>query len=119
VLDVNNDTRLVNLPITLFEAKAWPVDPCAPTDPCHTGIGLLDLSSASLSLSAGNYILGVCAPTDPCLPSDPPYTISFFTGPTTGVAATISAPMPEPATLALFSLGLAGLGAVRRRKLAA
>jgi hypothetical protein len=65
------------------------------------------------NLLPGNYILEAAVDT-----IDPPFTITIV-DPTTGGLQTVSAPIPEPATLALFGLGLAGIGAMRRRKLAA
>lgn len=114
VLDVNNDTTLLALPFTLIDNNAYPPNPCAPTAPCMGADGLLDLSQDGLA--AGNYIVGVCTTVDSCLPSDPPFTITFLTGPTTGQAALVSAPVPEPASLALLALGLASLALVTQRQ---
>jgi hypothetical protein len=107
VPDINSDTGFtqVDLPITLFGEKTIPTDPCTPVDPCR-GTGLIDLATTSLDL--GNYFIGVCAPTEPCLPSDPVYTISFFQD-ALGTPANISAPVPEPTSLALMGIGLASL----------
>lgn len=64
------------------------------------------------NLRPGNYILKATIDA-----IDPPFTITIV-DPETGGPQTVSAPIPEPATIALCGLGLAGLGAVRRRKLA-
>jgi hypothetical protein len=48
--------------------------------------------------------------------SDDPDTATQFDATVTPISQTT---IPEPTTLALFGLGLAGLGAMRRRKLAA
>jgi hypothetical protein len=60
------------------------------------------------NLLPGNYILEVAIDT-----IDPPFTITIV-DPATGGSQTVSAPIPEPATVALFGLGLAGLVAVRQ-----
>lgn len=108
-----DSTVLTALPIAMVGIGGIPTDPCTPVDPCNGASGILDLSGEILA--AGNYILGVCIPTEPCLPSDPPYSINFYVNSSMQTPAQISA-VPEPSTLALLGLGMAGLGLRRRRQ---
>jgi hypothetical protein len=61
-------------------------------------------------LIAGNYITQATFEG-----FDPPFTISII-DPTTGGPQAVGAPIPEPATLALLTLGLVGLGFSRRKQ---
>jgi len=86
----------VDLVLSLFKANLDVVVP-------ETGTGSMSVTA----LGAGNYLLKVS--TD--FGVDPPFTITF----NTPVSAS---QIPEPATLALFGLGLAGFGFLRRKRAA-
>jgi hypothetical protein len=69
-------------------------------------------------LSAGTYLFKVATTST----SDPPFTFGLFSGPLGQWDTTPNvgpAPMPEPVTLSLLGLGLAAIGAARRKKRAA
>ncbi len=61
------------------------------------------------NLAAGNYFLQITASVDP------PFTVEITT-PLTPLDPLVFDFIPEPATIALFGLGLAGIPLVRRRR---
>jgi hypothetical protein len=89
----------IPLPLDLFNA-AFPPDPITPTS---SDVG----SITFLGLLAGNYII------EANFAVDPPFSIGIL-NPTTGGPQSISAPVPEPGSLALVLAGLVGLWSVRR-----
>jgi hypothetical protein len=112
------DDGQISLPIRLIRENGTVDDPCFagdvnwPPNPCDA-TDWLDFSADGLA--AGNYILGVCAVGTQCLADDPPFTIYFMTGPTTGEMASISAPVPNPGALALIAIGLIAMWLASRR----
>ena len=80
----------------------------------YMGDGSLQLitqgpSAIAATLDPGSYILEICTND-----ADPPFTFGL-TGPTTGRQNIITSPIPEPVTLSLVGLGLAGAALLRRR----
>lgn len=89
----------IGLPLSLFRSSnpGTPLVPDPGFPPNDIGFG---------NLAAGNYIIQAAFDA-----FDPPFEITIFT------VGAVGAPIPEPATLALLGLGLAGLGYSRRKRI--
>lgn len=112
-LESNWETSLGGYNTVLFRAKA--TESLELTDIFLNGVSLGALSGDEdanyLGVSMDEFISGSLSfnfTADPGSGSDPGLQVKFGSLPPTAV--------PEPGTLVLFSLGLLGLGAARRRK---
>jgi len=95
-------TVTIDLPLSLFTSS----NPAAPLTPDFgSPVGNPSWHIGFNNLAAGNYIIQATFDA-----FDPPFTIGISS------PGAVGAPIPEPGTLALLGLGLAGLGFSQRRK---